>query len=72
MPKELNIDHVTGLRLEQLLVASSVDSVIADSEDGFCQLGQEREFLSKELGYPDTSLHRWIYKGYPDRLEPSL
>ena len=72
MPNHLNIEHVTDRRLEHLLEGSSIDSVIADSEDGFCQLGQAREFLSKELGYPDTSLGRWMEGGHPDLLEPSI
>ena len=72
MPNRLNIEHVTDRRIEHLLEDSSIDSVIADSEDGFCQLGQAREFLSKELGYPDTSLGRWMEGGHPDLLEPSI
>jgi hypothetical protein len=72
LPADLAIHHTTNLRLEQLLDQGSVDCFIADSEDGFSQLGEERRFLSEELGYPDTSLHKWMIEGYPDRLEPSI
>jgi len=59
-------------RLETLVDAGEFDCVIAESEDGFCQLGMERNFLSRELGYADTSLHRYAIEGYQDKLEPSI
>lgn len=59
-------------RLEPLVLARDIDCVISESEDGFCQLGQERQFLSKELGYPDTGLTGYAVEGYRSMLEPSI
>ncbi len=68
----LTIRHVPGLDLQGLIRKERVDCLIADSEDGFSQLGKAREFLSEDLGYADTSLLRYMVEGYPDRLEPSI
>jgi hypothetical protein len=72
MKSDLVVHHTTSQSVEQLLDQGSIDCLIADSEDGFSQLGEERRFLSEELGYPDTSLHKWLIEGYPDRLEASI
>lgn len=68
----LQILHSFDKPLKQLLAEESVDCLIADSEDGFSQLGQERAFLSSELGYEDTSLKHFFVTDYPNRLEPSI
>jgi len=70
--KTLPIRHSFGKRLEEVLLDGEIDCLVADSEDGFSQLGQERQFLSKELGYTDTSLNYLLVKNYPYRLEPSI
>jgi len=70
--KSLLISHSFDRRLEQVLSEGEIDCLIADSEDGFSQLGQERHFLSEELGYPDTSLNYLLVKDYPYKLEPSI
>jgi hypothetical protein len=59
-------------RLEPLLTSGKIDCLIAESEDGFCQLGQERRLLSDELGYVDTSLAKYTIAGYSEKLEPSI
>ena len=72
MNSNLTIRHVLEQDLQTLISKENVDCLIADSEDGFSQLGSAREFLSEDLGYPDTSLLRYIVEEYPDRLEPSI
>jgi hypothetical protein len=70
--KTLPIHHSFGKRLEEVLLNEEIDCLVADSEDGFSQLGEERQFLSQELGYADTSLNHILVKNYPYRLEPSI
>jgi len=72
LAKHLSINHVVVCDLEPLLaLPGKIDSLIIDSEDGFSQLGQSRALLSRELGYPDTSLWNMVTGG-PVELEPSI
>lgn len=70
--ENLEFKHTIGHDFASLFESHRSDCLIAESEDGFSQLGGIRQFLSRELGYQDTSLWQYYVPGYPDRLEPSI
>lgn len=66
------VNHVVGYRFETLLAAGVADCVLVESEDGFCQLGKMREFLSNELGLAQRDLIKHVMDGFPATLERNI
>jgi hypothetical protein len=66
------VNHPVGLRVETLIKMSLVDALIVDSEDGFSQLGQMRDFVSADLGIQRRDLVRYVLAGFPNELERNI
>lgn len=66
------INHPVGYRLQTLAGRGLVDCVIMDTEDGFSQLGMERQFLSNDLGLIERNLVKYVLDGFPETLEKNI
>ena len=67
--ENLLIKHAVAIRgIEQLIQKREVDCLVIECEDGFCQLGGMRSFLSEELGMDERNLVKYILDGSPTDL----
>lgn len=67
--ENLLIKHAVAIRgIEQLIQKREVDCLVIECEDGFCQLGGMRSFLSEELGMAERDLVKYILDGSPTDL----
>ncbi len=70
--EDIVINHSIGYRIETLVDRDLVDVVIADTEDGFSQLGQMRQFLAADLGLDEMNVAKWALDGFPEKLERNI
>ena len=66
------INHMVQYRLETLAERGLVDCVLVETEDGFSQLGQARQFLADDLGLRERNLVKWVLDGMPEDLEKNI
>lgn len=66
---DIVINYFYNYRIETLVEQGLIDTIVVDSEDGFSQLGEMREFLSKELGLPKRNLIKHVMDGFPEDFE---
>jgi hypothetical protein len=70
--EDLVINHLVGYKVQTLIEKNVIDSIIIDSEDGFSQLGQMREFVSLDLGIGQRNIVKHALGGFSNDLERNL
>ena len=70
--EDIIINHPVGYSIQTLAERGLVDCVIADTEDGFSQLGMMRHFLSEDLGLIERNLVKYVLAGFPETLERNI
>ena len=68
----IRVHHIPDAALERLIEPGWVDVLVIAPEDGFSQLGQRRDYLSRVLGLPQRQLAQRFVDGQKPDFEPNI